>query len=65
MRQIHNKEQWHKILAHVHTYGIRQMIRINILNLISTDVIQEVQIWVSCVYGNITRSEIPKYSGST
>ena len=54
---------WHQRLAHVHTDGIRDMVRNNVVKGINTNVSQKLPMCEGCVHGKSTRVSVPKQGG--
>ena len=54
---------WHARLAHVHTDGIKSMVKNKVVDGIHASLKQDVGICESCVYGKSSRAAIPKQGG--
>ena len=54
---------WHQRLAHVHTDGIRDMVRKNVVKGINTNVSEKLPVCEGCVHGKSTRASVPKQGG--
>ena len=55
---------WHRRMAHVHTDGIRELVRKNVVEGIKTDLKTNVTRCQACVYGKSTRAPIPQSGGA-
>ena len=55
---------WHRRMAHVHTDGIRDLVRKNVVEGIKVDLKKDVARCKACVYGKSTRAPIPQSGGA-
>ena len=55
---------WHRRMAHVHTTGIRDLVRKDVVEGIKVDLKKDIVRCEACVYGKSTRAPIPKSGGA-